>query len=194
MQDNQSKDAYKLISTAFEGHKAPAQLSVAIVSLVELCQFAMPDPKKLHDAIMGANFVAASQERANVAGAYLALDNSVISTPVQNLQHKFYERDRNGEMVLYLLSEGRTQRGRIVFVSTLFRGAIEADAVKAVVHVSKEQPITGARAVNNNGKPIRRVFWHINNQAGIKGIVVTGPQDVESLTAPRGFTAFAEIR
>ncbi len=194
MQHYESRDAYTLISTAFEGHNAPAQLAVAIVSLVELCQFAMPDPKNLHDAIIGANFTVLPQARADEAAAYLALDKAVVATPIQHLQHKFYERDRNGEAVLYLLSEGRTQRGRIVFLSTLFRGAIEADAVKAVLHVSKEQPVTGARAVNDRGKKIRRVFWHINNQAGVKGIVVTGPQDVESLNAPRGFTVFADVR
>lgn len=194
MRDNQSRDAYTLISKAFEGDNAPPQLAVAIVSLVELCNLAMPDSKQLHDTIVGAGFTLLSQARADEAAAYLALDNSVVSTPIQNLQHKFYERDRNGEAVLYLLSEGRTQRGPIVFLSTLFRGAIEADAVKAVSHVSKEQPITGARAVNNRGKQIRRVFWNILNHPGVKGIVVTGPDNVEDLDAPRGFTAFAEAR
>ena len=194
MRDDHSRVAYTLISKAFEGDNAPAQLAVAIVSLVELCQFAMPDPKKLHDAIVGANFTPLPQARADEAGAFLALDKAVVTTPIQSLQHKFYERDRNGEAVLYLLSEGRTQRGRIVFLSTLFSGAIEADAVKAVSHVSKEQPVTGARAVNDRGKQIRRVFWQINNHAGIKAIVVTGPQNVEALDAPRAFTAFAEVR
>lgn len=193
MSKNQTQDVYTLISTAFQGDDAPHQLSVAIVSLVELCQFAMPDPEKMRDAIIGANFEVASQMHADEAGAFLALNNAVITAPIDALTHQMFQRDRSGEMVYYLLSVGRIQRRRMVFLSTLFRGAMEADAVKAVAHVSKQQPITGARATNDRGQRIRRVFWQIDGSAGIKGIVVTGPENVEALDAPRAFTAFADV-
>lgn len=189
-----AKGTRTIISTAFEGDAAPGQLSAAIVSLVELCQFAMPDHQKMREAILGADFAPLPQAQADSVGAYLSLDKGMVSFPVSDIRHELFSRDRYGEMVYYLLSEGRSEQGRVVFLSTVFHGAIEADAVKAVAHVTKKQPITGANLRNNRGERLRRVFWDTGGQAGTMGIVATGPHNVESLDIPRAFTAVGDVR
>ena len=45
-----------LISQAYEGDSPPGALSVGIVSLVELCQLAMPDPAKIRERLREAEF------------------------------------------------------------------------------------------------------------------------------------------
>lgn len=180
----------RVIELAFPGDEAPPQLSVSIVSLVELCQIAMPDPGKVRDNILGAGFETGRQERADEAGRMLALDTKVVDMPVRNLRHELFGRGRHGEPVILLLSQGETDRGPIVFLSALFRGAIEADAVKAAAHVTKDKPITGSRALNHDGNVLRRVFWDVGGQSGIRGFMVTGPGNVESTDLPRAFTAF----
>ncbi|MGE0532115.1 MAG: hypothetical protein AB7G40_14490 [Hyphomonadaceae bacterium] len=183
-----------IISTAYEGDDAPEQLSAAIVSLVELCQFAMPDHTKVREAIIGANFETAPQEQADAVGAYLSLDKGVVDFPVSAVRHELFARDRYGVMVFYLLSHGKSKNGNVVFLSTIFHGAIEADAVKAVAHVTKKQPITGSRLHNARGDRLRRVFWDVDGTAGIMGMVASGPHNVEALNIPRAFTAVGDMR
>lgn len=183
-----------IISTAFEGDAAPEHLSAAIVSLVELCQFAMPDHVKTREAIIGADFATLPQEQADAVGAYLSLDKGMVSFPVSDVQHELFARDRYGIMVYYLLSAGKSKQGKVVFLSTIFHGVIEADAVKAAAHVTKKQPLTGATLRSNRGERLRRVFWETGGEAGVMGIVVTGPHNVEALNIPRAFTAIGDVR
>jgi hypothetical protein len=180
----------RVLEMAFPGDEAPGELSVAIVSLVELCDLAMPDPASIYQAIDSAGFAAGPQERADEFGNWLALDNKVFSFPVRNVKHKLWARDRHEARVRLLVSEGESAEGRIVFVSTIFGGAIEADAVKAAVHVSKKKPITGASLVNAQGTPVRRVFWDVEGASGMRGLMVTGPENVEAIDGVRAFTAF----
>lgn len=180
----------KLVELAFPGNEPPDELSVAVVSLVELCQLAMPNPSAVREAINSAGFASAPQERADEMGAYLALDNKVFSFPVRNLRHRLYGRDRHNTPVRLLVSEGESSEGPVIFVSTLFGGAMEADAVKAAVHVTKKQPLTGATATNVHGATLRRVFWDVEGVAGIRGFMVTGPANVEELGGGRAFTGF----
>lgn len=100
-----------------------------------------------------------------------------------------YGTERNGDPIVVMLSEGDTDDGKIVFLTTLFRGAIEADAVKAVTHVAQKQPLTGSNVTNTEGSVVRRVFWDVDD-AGIRGMVVSGPDNVESMQAPRAITAY----
>lgn len=179
-----------LIELPFEGDAAPGQLSVAIVSLVELCQIAMPNADLIRQNILGANFVTAPEARANEAGRMLALDTQVVAMPVRNLRHELFGRERHEELVTLLLSTGDTDQGRIVFLSAIFRGAMEADAVKAAAHVTKAQPATGATARNHDGHTLRRVFWNTEGAGNIGALMVSGPKDVESLELARAFTAF----
>jgi hypothetical protein len=180
----------RVLELAFPGDQAPPQLSVSIVSLVELCQLGMPDPNQVRQLIKGAGFESGNQERAEQAGQVLSLDLKVVDMPVRNLRHELYGGARHGEPVLLLLSDGETEAGKIVFLSALFRGAIEADAVKAAAHVTKNRPITGARIRNHDGNELRRVFWDVGGAGGIRGFMVSGPQDVERIDLLRAFTAF----
>jgi hypothetical protein len=180
----------KLVSAAFPGDRAQPELSVAIVSLVELCKIAMPDPAALRDEIKNAGFADGPRERADQFGALLALDDKVFSFPVRNLKHALYARPRNDARVRLLLSEGESTEGAVVFVSTIFAGCIEADAVKAAALVTKKQPLTGTNITNAQGTPLRRVFWDTEGKAGIRGLMITGPQNVEALEGMRAFTAF----
>ncbi len=184
------RDVRQLIGAAFAGDRAPPELSVAIVSLVELCQVAMPDPAALREAIQGAGFAEGPPERADEIGGLLALDQKVYSSPVRNLRHQIFARERNEARVRLLISEGESPEGKVVFVSTIFAGAIEADAVKAAAHVTKKQPLTGATVTNANGLPLRRVFWDTKGESGVLGLMVTGPQDVDAWDGARAFTAF----
>ena len=179
-----------LLELAFPGDAPPDELSVAVVSLVELCQLAMPDPASVREAINSANFGDAPQDLADELGRYLALDNRAFSFPVRNLRHRLYGRDRHKTPVRLLVSEGESDQGAVIFVSTLFTGAIEADAIKAAVHVTKKEPLTGATAANSAGAPLRRVFWDVEGVAGIRGFMITGPENVESYEGLRAFTAF----
>jgi hypothetical protein len=72
----------------------------------------------------------------------------------------------------------------------LFNGAIEADVVKAAAHVTDKQPLTGATVTNPNGAQIRRVFWDVEGIAGVRGLMVSGPPDVENPIIMRAITAF----
>jgi hypothetical protein len=183
-----------ILELAFEGNQAPAQLSVAIVSLVELCEIAMPDPAKIRESLLGAGFEVGKKARADEAGRMLALDNKFVATPLRNLRHELYGKERHGAPVLILLSEADAKEGKLVFCSAIFRGALEADAVKAVAHVTKLQPITGSTARNADGNVLRRVFWDVKDVAGVRGLVVTGPGNVEATELPRAFTAFNRVK
>lgn len=187
---NMSPKLKRVIETAFEGVQAPPELSVAIVSLVELCQIAMPDPAAIVQAIEGASFVQGPKERADEFGDWLALDDKVFAFPVRNLRHKYYERSREDALVRFLVSEGVSDHGGVVFVSTLFGGATEADAVKGAVHVTKKEPLTGANYAGMQGLRLRRVFWNTEGKAGMRGLMVTGPENTDAADAPRAFTAF----
>jgi hypothetical protein len=123
----------------------------------------------------------------------LSLDSQVIASPVRDLRHEIFGRERRDQPVIVLLSEGDSNQGKVVFCTTLFRGAIEADAVKAAAHITKEQPFTGATIRNADGNILRRVFWEVKNVAGVRGFMVTGPHDVEAADLPRAFTAFNAV-
>lgn len=181
-----------IISKAFEGDDAPGDLSVSIVSLVELCQLAMPDPVKIRERLREAQFEVGPEDRANEWGRMLSLDTNVIASPVRNLKHEMFGRLRHEAPVIVLLSVGDSKQGKVVFCSTVFRGAIEADAVKAAAHVIKERPFTGATTLNADGSILRRVFWDVN-VSGVRGFMVTGPDDVEAAHLPRAFTAFNAV-
>jgi hypothetical protein len=181
---------YTIISKAFEGDLPPANLGACIVSLVELCQLAMPDPVQLRKRLSEAEFTKGPDERAADAGRVLALDNRIVAGRVANLSHEIYGKVRNDGMVVILLSVGDGDNGQYVFCSTLFRNAIEADVVKAVAHVAKKQPLTGSRVPNDDNFLLRRVFWDIGGEAGIQGMVASGPANVEETRAVRAITAF----
>jgi hypothetical protein len=187
---NEAPKTMRLLELAFPGDQAPPQLSVAVVSLVELCQLGMPDAAKVRELILGAGFESGRQERADEAGRVLSFDLKMVDMPVRNLRHELYGRGRQGEPVLLLLSEGDTAAGKIVFLSALFRGAVEADAIKAAAHVTQGKPLTGGKVRNHDGNQLRRVFWDTGGAAGIRGFVVSGPQNVESTDLMRAFTAF----
>ncbi len=180
----------RVIELPFDKDEAPPELSVGIVSLVELCQLAMPDPAALSHAIENAGFAPAPAQMTDDFSAYLALDERVFSFPVRNLRHRLWMRERHEAPVRLLLSEGDSDEGPVVFVSAIFGGALEADGVKAVVHVSNKQPITGATLVNARGTRLRRVFWDVEGVDGIRGLMLTGPENVEALAGVRAFTAF----
>ncbi|MEQ1618401.1 MAG: hypothetical protein ABL883_08670 [Terricaulis sp.] len=183
--------SHTLVTAAFEGEFAPPPLSVAIVSLVELCHRAMPDPKKLRAAIVEeAKFDLGPQERAVEIARTWALDNKLIAAPVTNLRHEVFGRERSGEPVLFLLSTGTAEGKEVVFCSVLFRGVAEADVVKAVNHVTKRNPFGGGRAVNADGGIVRRVFWDVQGDAGIRAIAACGPDNVDALDLPRAIVAF----
>ncbi len=180
-----------LISQAFEGDFAPPPLSAAIVSLVELCQRAMPDPKKLRTAIVDeAKFDVGPQARADEIARAWALDTKLVGAPVTQLRHEVFGRERNGEPVLFLLSTGMSEGKEVVFCSVLFRGAIEADVVKAVTHVTKRNPFGGGRVQNADGAIVRRVFWDVEGDGGVRAMVACGPDNVEALDLPRVIVAF----
>lgn len=180
-----------LISAAFEGDFAPPQLSVAIVSLVELCQRAMPDPQRLRAALVEeAKFDVGPRERAEEFIRPWALDNRLIATPVRNLRHEVFGRLRHEDPVVLLLSVGETEGREVVFVTALFRGAIEADVIKAVAHVTKKQPFGGGRVINADGAIVRRAFWDEEGVAGVRAMVACGPDNVEALDLPRAIIAF----
>ncbi len=180
----------RIISLAFEGDQAPPALSVGVVSLVEFCQTSMPDPEKIRSAFKTIGFDVGSQKNADDAARMFALDSKVIASPVRNMRNEIYGAERNEAPVVLLLSEGDTDDGRVVLLTTIFRDAIEGDAVKAVTHVTKKQPFTGSSVRNADGKIVRRVFWDVEGVAGIRGMVVSGPENADALHLPRGITAF----
>ena len=185
------KPSRKLIAqAAFPGDEAPPELSVAIVSLVELCQLAMPDPAELRKRLAEAGFVQGPPKNAETVGATLALDQKVFDVGVRKLRHEIYGRDRQEILVTFLLTEGESAKGKVVFCSTLFRGAIEADAVKAAAHVTKKQPLTGATLTAPGRPTLRRVFWDTEGVSGVRGLMVTGPDSVIDGAEVRAFTAF----
>lgn len=180
-----------LISAAFEGDFAPPPLSAAIVSLVELCQRAMPDPKMLRTAIVDeAKFEVGPQARADELARTWALEDKLIGAPVTILGHEVFGRERDGEPVLFLLSTGMSEGKDVVFCSVLFRGVIEADVVKAVTHVTKRKPFGGGRVRNADGAIVRRVFWDVEGDAGVRAMAACGPDNVEALDLPRAIVAF----
>jgi hypothetical protein len=183
-----------LLELPYPDNAAPPELSVAIVSLAELCQLGMPDPAAIREAIKSAAFGDAPQGKAEELGGFLALDNKVFSFPVRNLRHKLYGRDRNEVPVRLLVTEGESAEGPVIFVSTLFNGAIEADVVKAATHVADKQPLTGATAANSNGAQLRRVFWDVEGAAGVRGLMISGPENVEDDIIMRAITAFNLVR
>lgn len=180
-----------IISKAFEGNSPPVELSTATVSLVELAQVAMPDPNRVRQAILGAEFAAHDAEISRSGGEIYAFDRNMLSDPVTDLKHEFFERERNGTPVFFLLSVGKANKKPVVFLSTMFQGAIEADVVKAVTHVTKREPFTGAKATNVNGFPLRRIFWDVAGVSGVRYLVASGPANVDGTSFPRAITAIS---
>ncbi len=180
-----------LISKAFEGEFVPPPLSVAVVSLVELCQRAMPDPIKLRAALVDeAKFDIGPSARAEESARTWALDSKLIAAPVRNLRHEIFGRERQGEPVVMLLSVGESEGKQVVFCTSLFRGVIEADVIKAVCHVTQTQPFGGGRVTNADGAIVRRAFWDLQGVAGVRGMAACGPNNVEALDLPRAIIAF----
>ncbi|HCK85215.1 MAG TPA: hypothetical protein DHW63_12075 [Hyphomonadaceae bacterium] len=180
-----------LISTAFDGDSPPPRLSVAVVSLVELCQRAMPDPIKLRAALVDeAGFDVGRPERAEEIASIWALDNKLIATPVRGLRHEIFGRLRHQAPVLILLSVGESEGKEVVFVTAFFSGATEADVIKAVTHVTKKPPFGGGRVSNASGATVRRAFWDVEGEAGVRAMVACGPDNVEALDPPRAIIAF----
>ncbi|MGQ0534077.1 MAG: hypothetical protein ACT4OF_15505 [Caulobacteraceae bacterium] len=163
---------------------------MGIVSLVELCQLAMPDPGRLRARLEEAGFVAGSADKAAEAGRMLNLETGVVASRVRNLKHEIYGFERQGHPVIIALSVGDSKEGKLVFCSAIFRECLEADVVKAVAHVAKKKPLTGAPARTSDGVSTRRVFWDVEGVAGVRGLMITGPVDVEATEAPRAITAF----
>jgi hypothetical protein len=189
-----SQPSRTLISLAFEGEYAPPPLSAAIVSLVELCQRGMPDPQQLRTALVEeAKFTVGPAERAEETARTWAFDQKLVDEPVTDLKHEIFGRDRDGVPVVMLLSTGRAGGKPIVFCTTLFRGVIEADVVKAVEHVTKRQPFIGGRVANADGAIVRRAFWDVQGDAGVRAIIACGPDNVEALTLPRAIIAFSYV-
>lgn len=184
---------WTIIESAFPGIAAPAELSVGIVSLVELCNLAMPDPTALYQRIRQAEFTDVVQDEAEQFARMLALDDRVLSFPVRNLRHKLFSKIRNAATVALLVTEGESGEGPIVYCSTLFRGAMEADVVKAVSHVTKKQPFTGANLMGADNAHRRRVFWDTEGVGGARAVMATGPQNVEALDQFRAITAFNKV-
>lgn len=182
-----------LISAAFEGDAPPGQLGVGIVSLVELCQLAMPDPQQIRTRLNEAGFTKGPAEKAAEAGRMLNLESGVLDSQVRDLRHEIYGFERHGFPVIIVLSVGASNDGEVVFCTSIFRECIEADVVKAVSHVTKQQPLTGANAQTSDGVRTRRVFWDVGGVAGVRGMMITGPLNVEAATAPRGVTAFNKV-
>jgi hypothetical protein len=150
----------------------------------------MPDPKKIRSIFKSIGFDIGSQQKAVDASRMFALESKIVSKTVRNLRSEIYGADRGDAPVVLLLSEGDSDDGAIVFLTTIFRDAIEGDAVKAVSHVTKKQPFTGASVRNADGKLVRRVFWDVEGVAGVRGMVVSGPENADALHLPRGITAF----
>lgn len=182
-----------LISKAYEGDNPPGVLSVGLVSLVELCQHAMPKPAKIREKMAEASLEKVSQEQADKFGAALALDQKMLAGPVRNLKHDLYAKERAGALVLLLISEGQSDEGPVVFATTLFTGAVEADVVKAVSKVTDQEPSVGSVASGPSGD-IRRVYWDIpNNTAGVRFFVASGPADMDADHTLRAVTAFNKV-
>ena len=183
-----------LISPAFEGDQPPAQLSVSIVSLVELCQRAMPDPQEIRKALVEeAKFVTGPTERAEEWARVWALENKLISDPVTAFRHELYGRGRRGDPVIVLLSVGRSGGAEIVFTTVIFRGATEADVVKAMAHVTKKKPLVGGLVRNADGNKVRRVFFDVEGVAGVRAMVGCGPDNVDSTDLPRAIIALNKV-
>lgn len=181
------------ISAAFEGDSPPAELAVGIVSLVELAKITSLDPAKVRSALEAAGFETGAEAAAEESGATLSLEKDVVAgAEFRKLKHELFGRDRYGDPVIFLLSTGDTRAGKITFLSAVFRGAIEADAVKAATHVTKSAPITGALSRNRAGKVLRRVFWHIRDMPGIQGLLLSGPDNVEAIDLIRALTFFGK--
>ena len=180
-----------ILSKAFEGDLPPPELSAAIVSLVELAQIAMPDPNRVRQAILGADFASHDEEISRSGGEIYGFEKNMLSDPVTGLKHEFFERERNGAPVFLLLSVGMAGTRPVVFLSTLFQGAIEADVVKAVTHVAKREPFVGAKATNASGFPLRRIFWDVEDVSGVRFLVASGPPNVDGTSFPRAITAIS---
>lgn len=183
-----------LISPAFEGEYAPAPLSVAIVSLVELCQRAMPDPALIRKALIEeAKFTAGPTARAEEFARTWAFDSKLIAAPVHDLRHEVYGREREGEPVIFLLSTGKSEGAEVVFLTVLFLGVTEADVVKAIAHVTKKKPAIGGSARNVDGAIVRRVFFEVGGEAGVRAMIGCGAENVDATHLPRAIIAFSRV-
>lgn len=179
----------RVISAAYEGDSPPGVLSVGLVSLVELCQHAMPSPRRIREKMAEANLERADDVNAERFGRALSLDKKLVAGGVRNLRHELYGKERAGALVLLLVSEGEGPDGPMVFCSTLFTGATEADVVKAVSKVTEREPGVGSVADGANGA-IRRVMWDIPGTSGVRFMVASGPGDMDAIDQLRAVTAF----
>lgn len=193
MANEDAPNDYRIISFAFEGDLPPPALAAAVVSLVDLCRYAMPNPVRIRESLAKAGFETGPEEHANAMGRVLAIGAKMVTTPLTNLHHEIFARDRDDEPVYILLSTADSAEGPYVFCTSAFAGAIEADAVKAAEKVTKRQPLTGATVTNADGATVRRVFWDAEGQGGVWGFVVSGPADVDTMGGLRAFTAFNKV-
>ncbi|MGE0596911.1 MAG: hypothetical protein AB7P07_11115 [Hyphomonadaceae bacterium] len=179
----------RVISAAYEGDNPPGVLSVGLVSLVELCQHAMPSPRRIREKMAEANLERVDDANAERFGRALFLENKVVAGGVRNLRHELYGKERGGALVLLLVSEGDGPDGAMVFCSTLFTGATEADVVKAVAKVTEREPGVGNTVDGPHGV-IRRVFWDIPGTSGVRFMLASGPGDMDAVDQLRAVTAF----
>ena len=186
------KHVMTLVSPAFEGDSPPAELSVGIVSLIELCQQAMPNANKVRGKLIEANFQQREEKRAQEITTVLAFDKGLVEGNIRNFRHAIYQRERHDAPVVLMVSEGDTGKGPVVMVSTLFTGAAEADVVKAVGHVTKAAPFTGQKVENKDGFTVRRVFWELPNTSGVRFMVASGPADPDAMDKMRAITAISK--
>ena len=179
-----------LQTLAYVGDSPPGVLSAGLVSLVELCQHAMPSPQKIREKMAEAGLERVDQAQADRFGRALALESKVLKGSIRNLTHELYAKERAGALVLLLVSEGDADTGHTVFCSTLFTGAVEADVVKAVSKVTSHQPAVGNIGADADGRQIRRVYWDIPGTAGVRFFVASGPVDMDDDIGLRAVTAF----
>lgn len=190
MTEKQEVREITILTRAFESDACPPLLSVGLVSLIELSQQAMPSPSKVRAKMAEGGLQHAPQKQADAFGRALAFDSKMVAGPVRNLRHELYTKTRHQLQVGLLVTEADSDDGPLVFCSSIFNGAIEADVVKAVAHVTKHKPVVGGKALNADGALLRRVFWDLPNLAGVRFIIATGPDDIDSEQAMRAVTAF----
>ena len=97
---NMSPKLKRVIETAFEGVEAPPELSVGIVSLVELCQLAMPDPAAIDQAISAITQIVGQDidGRQLLGGGadfvYAGVDpNQIIDIQAYSLGNALFDQD-----------------------------------------------------------------------------------------------------
>lgn len=172
------------------GEEPPAVLGLAAVTLLDVCIGQMPDIARVERAIVEAGFKPEPEATARGIARGLALESKMVSAPLRDFRHKAWRTERQGVPAAMLLSAAQSDLGPVVFCSALFGGATEAEAVKTVQALSRSPPTDGGMAHDADGKVVRRVFWNLQGQAGLLGLVVCGPENPETRDHLRALVAF----